>query len=249
MRRRAFLGLMATNAAALAFGCTPGSRRAAPDQPALPPNPHSGQWLGDDFSSGHRIRFGTLDFAKAVPQPPCDAIVVGGGISGLAAAWSLARAGHRTIVLEQAPVAGGNAKSARWGDIEYAIGAAYFCDPAGDEALIELYRDLGMMSPDGKTMAVSKVPGGEVVYEGALIENLWSGDTDRSAVAQFAEIAATWKQTFDNRFPYVPWTRETKGWTRRQFEADDRKPFSAEIESLRAPRHLRAYLEHYCWSA
>ena len=40
--------------------------------------------------------------------------IVGGGIAGVAAAWSLHRSGHRVELLEKGEVLGGNARSHRW---------------------------------------------------------------------------------------------------------------------------------------
>ena len=243
MRRRVFLRLLAAQAAATAFGCGPGQREG--EIPALP---DPDRWLGDDFSLGHRIRGGALDLSNAAPGKTCDAIVVGGGISGLAAAWRLARSGRSVLVLEQAAVAGGNAKSERWGEIDYAIGAAYFCDPEGDEDLSALYTDLGLRTADGR-MTVAEVPGGEAVHEGRIVRDLWTGESDPASAADFGRIRDEWAGMFDRRYPAVPWSPKTTGWSRAEFERMDRTPFSRTLDELRAPRHVRAYCEHYCWSA
>jgi len=40
--------------------------------------------------------------------------VIGGGIAGVAAAWSLHRSGYAVEIFERPPALGGNAKTFRW---------------------------------------------------------------------------------------------------------------------------------------
>lgn len=62
---------------------------------------------------------------NAAPPGP-SVVVVGGGISGLAAAWRLTRAGARVTVLEQADRFGGKLWSAPLGEVEVDLGAEAF---------------------------------------------------------------------------------------------------------------------------
>src|SRR5439155_13430774 len=52
-----------------------------------------------------------------------DTIVVGGGIAGLAAAWQLAAAGERVLVLEASPEVGGKLRVAPVGGVPVDVGA------------------------------------------------------------------------------------------------------------------------------
>jgi all-trans-retinol 13,14-reductase len=61
-----------------------------------------------------------------------DAIVIGSGIGGLAAAAALARKGRRVLVLEQHTVAGGLTQTFRHGDWTFAPGVHYVGDVAAE---------------------------------------------------------------------------------------------------------------------
>lgn len=246
LARRDVLRMMALSAAAWSLGC--GRHEGAARRPraaTLPPNPHAGRWMGDDFTAGHRLRDGALPpLDGGTPGPESDVIVVGGGISGLTAAYRLARSGRRVTVLEQAAAAGGNAKSADWGGLEYAIGAAYFTRPDAGDPLETLYREIGVLD-----RAVA-VPKGEALWNGRRLDGFWDGATARGADAGATRrLAAGWRATYDERYPDVPWTPATAGWTREAFEAADRLPFAQHLESLGAPPHVRQFCEAYCWSS
>jgi hypothetical protein len=106
--RRAFLGLLAATGVAVAGGCSPipgkTSSTTAPTEP--PPESTS---LGPEPAS----------YVPPAPktQPPvgtqvdeihADVCVVGGGAAGMAAATEAARAGARTVLLEESYMLGGN---------------------------------------------------------------------------------------------------------------------------------------------
>ncbi len=84
------------------------------------------------------------------PPPPAagplyDCVVIGGGPSGLAAAWQLCKAKHQNIlVLEKNDSVGGYCRDQRSGKQLYSIASAYTEYPAQQE-LVELYADLGVV--------------------------------------------------------------------------------------------------------
>lgn len=73
---------------------------------------------------------------------PRHAAIIGGGISGLTAAYELIKLGHRVTLLEREEVVGGLARSVRVG--ERYIERYYHFICGGDEQLIGLIRELGL---------------------------------------------------------------------------------------------------------
>lgn len=113
-RRQLLLGgLGLAGAAAL------GSTLTATPEPQIP-----GRILGAEASLGHRLRGG--DFPPVSATETHDILIVGGGIAGLSAAWTLDRAGHSDyLVLEMADALGGNARSGHNAVSAYPWGAHY----------------------------------------------------------------------------------------------------------------------------
>ncbi len=239
MDRREFIRLVTLAGAAFKLG----SGRNLAFAGDLPPNPFAGKWTGEDFTAGHMLRDGGMpSLAGATEMPACDVVVVGGGISGLVAARALSKAGRKVRVLEQAAVAGGNARSENWGDLAYATGAAYFCAPEEGSGLETLYKEIGVLEK------AKKVPKGEVFLGGKLVEDLWEGTTDPANAAATKAIRADWKKIFDDRYPAIPWAEDC-GWSKDEFAAADRKPFSRYLDEIKAPPHVRTFCEYYCWSS
>jgi len=264
--RRDFLRLLAIQAAAWSLGCgkreagreaagsgasagtgaASGAAAAAPKPVRIPPNPFEGLWLGDDFESGHRMRDAAAllgDVERVAPAPAVDVVVIGGGISGLVAARALAKAGRAVRVLEQAPALGGNAKSVRWGDTEYAIGAAYFCRPDAGSELEKLYREIGALD------RAVKVKKGEALFEGKLLEGFWEGSLDPANAAATRRVRDEWRAIYEERYPAIPWVEGESAWTRAEFEAADAKPFARYLDEIGAPPLVRTFCEYYCWSS
>jgi oxygen-dependent protoporphyrinogen oxidase len=79
-------------------------------------------------------------------------IVVGAGLSGLAAAWRLQRAGVAVTVLEPRPVAGGRVRSERVGN--YLVDTGPDAATAGYERWLALADDVGLSAGVAPTSAV-----------------------------------------------------------------------------------------------
>lgn len=255
MERRDFLRALAIQAAAWSLACSrrenkPGD--GAPRAPSragarLPDNPDAGRWQGDDFESGHRLRdvketlraFG----GNAAQAPMVDVVVIGGGVSGLVAARSLVRAGRSVRILEHAPVLGGNARSARWGEIEYAIGAAYFCAPDPGSELEAFYREIGALD------AAKVVGDGGAFHRDGFLRGFWEGELDAATAADTRRIRDTWRAMYDKRYPAIPWIDGESAWTKTEFEEADAKPFARYLDEIEAPPLVRTFCEHYCWSS
>lgn len=73
---------------------------------------------------------------------PRKTVIIGGGLSGLAAARDLALAGQQVTLLESAPVAGGLASSLRLKGESVEHFYHFIC--SGDDALIEMVNELGI---------------------------------------------------------------------------------------------------------
>ena len=105
----------------------------------------SGSFVDQSHLLGHRLRD-----RGSFPQPrqtaKISAVIVGGGVAGLSAAWRLERRGFRDfVVLEMENQPGGNA---RWGENEagvYPWAAHYVPIPGKDARLVrELFEELGV---------------------------------------------------------------------------------------------------------
>jgi hypothetical protein len=100
---------------------------------------------GADLARGHRLRDGGFPPPSALEE--VDLVIAGGGVSGLAAGWTLAEAGFdRFRLLELEDQVGGNARSGRNAVSAYPLGAHYL-PVANREAkgLQHLLKRLGMI--------------------------------------------------------------------------------------------------------
>jgi protoporphyrinogen oxidase len=133
-RRDAIVALMGTGAAtALASALASCGKK---EDRALP---FEGSFAGPDDALGHRLRTADLLARPAVRTERVRTAILGGGISGLSAAWTLARAGDtdfRIYELESTP--GGTALSGSSDVSRFPWGAHYVPVPAYPNRAMEM---------------------------------------------------------------------------------------------------------------
>ena len=100
----------------------------------------------DSYEICHRLAHGKQWPIPAASGKLYDCIVIGGGISGLAAGWQLRKLKRDDIlVLEKNSAVGGFCRDERNGRQCYSIASSYTEYP-NTQPLIELYTDLGVVS-------------------------------------------------------------------------------------------------------
>ncbi|HYP28913.1 MAG TPA: FAD-dependent oxidoreductase [Blastocatellia bacterium] len=147
----------------------------------LPPLP-SGEIVGASDEIGHRLR------ERANVAPPADrwerkkVVIVGGGIAGLSAAWSLLRSGFDDFVLielEREP--GGSSRSGKSPLISYPWGAHYLPVPMKENReLLSLLDEMGILEgrlDDGEPVVAEQFlcrdPEERIYYRGRWYEGLY----------------------------------------------------------------------------
>lgn len=142
-RRDAIVALMGTGAAAALASALASCGRK--DDRALP---FEGAFLGPNDALGHRLRTDDLLARPAVRTERVGTAILGGGISGLSAAWALERAGDtdfRVYEMESAP--GGTALSGASDVSRYPWGAHYVPVPAYPNPAMEtLLSEIGALT-------------------------------------------------------------------------------------------------------
>ena len=154
---------------------------AACSSRGTPPLP-DGEIVGASDVIGHRIRDG-LNITPSQDQwQRAGAVIVGGGIAGLSAAWQLLKSGFEDFVLielERAP--GGTARSGTSPLIAYPWGAHYLPAPMKENrALVSLLDEMGVLEGrdnDGEPVVAEQFlcrdPEERVFYRGRWYEGLY----------------------------------------------------------------------------
>ncbi len=92
------------------------------------PRPLDGARLGASHARGHLLRDGGWAAPSGVSHD-VDVVIVGGGVSGLSAAWRLAPLGLSVLVLELEPTLGGTSSWGEDGVVPHPWGAHYLPAP------------------------------------------------------------------------------------------------------------------------
>lgn len=127
---------------------------------------------------GHRIAHQYLRDGRATPTPTrtrrCDVVVIGGGMSGLAASQFVRNAGHHTIIVEAEPRAGGAAVSTRIDGAQVPLGSVYF---------VSRTPELDVLLSDAKVAPVVCPEDAIVLPDGQIVQHLWSDATLREMIS------------------------------------------------------------------
>jgi protoporphyrinogen oxidase len=143
-----------------------------------------GKLVGASMALGHELRKGaeaTLERAAAGEAESVGVAIVGGGPSGLSAAWRLERLGFSDyVVLELEGQAGGTATFGTSGSVPHPWGAHYVPVPsAHNRGLVTLLDEMGMLERDqhgeiaGKERWLVREPEERVFAAGAWHEGLF----------------------------------------------------------------------------
>src|SRR2546425_220917 len=240
--RRLFLNgsLKATLAASLASRFSLGELLGGPTGGGKPPTAargYDGELIEESYDIAHRLRDGALAIPSSlVPEGPLhDAIVLGGGVSGLMAAWELERGGLSDVVLyEKEDYIGGNARKGHANGTDYTCATWSVVRPK-DPFLLKLFQDLGIvqgMAADG-TPRIDPLLVGPGPDNNMLVGGTW--DPGPRDGGDPAEAIRRLPLPEKDRKDEVEFYRDMNGWAARP-GGDGRPAFAMPVaEGSRDP--------------
>jgi protoporphyrinogen oxidase len=126
-------------------------------------------------------------------------IVIGGGIAGLAAAWTLRKHGAEVTILEKNEDAGGRCRAFLWHGLYLDRGAGVFID--AEENLIEQAQQLGIYDTIPRIDVLEKRPRFHVLYKKREIVSV--DDFDLYAALKTKMVPLTEKLALGRVLPQV----------------------------------------------
>lgn len=207
-----------------------------------------GSYVNESFPTGHKIR-DHKGFPAANKTVRIPAVIVGGGIAGLSAAWWLDKKGFREFaLLEMEPEPGGNS---RWGEnaiSRYPWAAHYVPAPKPESIYVrELFTDFGIADGNGwKEEMLCFSLKERLFVEGHWQEGLEPDSvltrTDREQFRRFADRIAEFRDSGAFTIPM-----ELGSSTKKNHAELDALSFSEWLaREGYSSRYLRWYADYAC---
>ncbi len=233
LTRRLFLNgslkatVVAGLGARLSIGQLLGQTTAAAPGPA---RNYDGELIAEWYEVAHRLRDGALTIPPLVPEGRLhDAIVIGGGVSGLMAAWELQRGGLDDVVLyEKEDYIGGNARKGNANGTDYTCATIALVRPK-DPFLTRLYQDLGVVTgfaADG-TPRIDPALVGPGPNTNILIDGTWYRDAIYGGGP--VDLVSRMPLSVRDRADEMAYLRDLEGWAARKGK-DGRPTFAMPVE-------------------
>lgn len=195
----------------------------APESVRIGGLPFAPFYIGDDFDDNAIPFHSGGPFELPEPSESVDVVVIGGGISGLSAAWLLNR--FDPVVLELRPRFGGNAMGESWAGIPMSMGSAYVITPDKGSYLEWFYAQLGL-----DAIHAESFPPDPMELGGKIVEDFWNPGgslpaSEQAALAAYSDVVA---YMADEGYPDIPVgdDPENIAWVKEL----DVKTFRADLE-------------------
>tara|TARA_R110000868_G_scaffold119469_2_gene316892 strand:+ start:213375 stop:215147 length:1773 start_codon:yes stop_codon:yes gene_type:complete len=200
---------------------------------------------GDDFHEDIPFHTKQNNFPGGKPPAPTEEVevaVVGGGISGLTAAYALRD--FNPVVFELHDRFGGNAQGGTINGSRYSLGSAYIITPDEGSTLDNLYRELGFYD----VVKTDAIPA-PVEIDGVINDDIWTGlgvpKADIPAYKAYANLVAQYADDYpDIPFP-EQWMIDLDQISLRQHIEE----YVLKETGLAVPAALAAAVQAYCYSS
>jgi phytoene dehydrogenase-like protein len=178
------------------------------------------------------------------PDQAAEVVVIGGGMSGLAAGYLLRE--QKPVVLEFENTFGGNSKGEDWNGIQYSIGAAYLVKPRPEDVLSKNF-----YTPLGIDRMWREMGDDAVEFNGKIIDGFWNGATDPARAAEFKSAKDFFVHVLNNEYPNIPPVTAKDRQRINELDAVDLLTYLTQKlgKNGELHPHIQSFVEHYCWSS